>query len=163
MISDVATDLLNAAADAWLTTGIPLPDTDRVVVGDVALDDCCPGLLVVSIDQLVWWNPFPFESLTRGGAGLVIPFAPQSPCIGTLGAAATVWVGQCIPVLDSSGNPPDPAAEQEAQTMLADLTQTVAGALACADPERWVVGGVTFVGTEAGCLVGQIAARLDAS
>lgn len=163
MIADVATDLLAAALAAWRDTGVADPGVQRVVVGDVALDDCCERLLIVSIDQLVWWNPFPFEALARGGGGVVIPFAPQGPCIGSLGAAATVWVGRCIPVLDNRGAAPEADDEQGAQVELVDLAQAVAGTLAClADAEdRWAIGGVSFLGTEGGCLVAQIAARLD--
>jgi hypothetical protein len=161
MISDVAADCLEAALDGWRETGLPDPADVRVVVGDVAIEQCCDGVLVLGIEQLVWWNPFPFEALQRGGA-VTIPFVGPDPCIGTFGAAATLWIGRCVPVMDERGAGPDPLAEAEAMALVVDLTQTIAETMACEAPERWAVGGADFVGTEGGCLYGRLAVRLDA-
>lgn len=162
MITDNATALLEQALAAWRDTGeLPEPPNPRVVVGAVAVDTCCDGFLVLSLEQFVWWNPFPFEALMRGGAGVVIPFGSTMPCTGTYGAVGTLWCGACIPVLDEGGRAPAAGEEQAAMIRVADLTQAIATALVCDDDERWVVGGSTFYGTEGGCLLGQIAVRLD--
>jgi hypothetical protein len=162
MIHDTAQRLLAAALVAWQSTGRADPAMYEVVVGNWAMDDCCKGVLVLSVDQLVWWNPFPFESLLRSAtAGIALPFAPSTPCIGTLGAAATLNVGLCIPVVLDDGRPPDQTAETAAMAELLDLVEVITTALACDDPDCWVIGGVVFNGQEGGCLLGQIAVRLD--
>lgn len=157
-VSDVAADCLEAALAGWRVTGLPDPALQSVMVGEVAIEDCCEGVLVLGIEQLVWWQPFPFEALARGGA-VTIPFVTGVPCIGTLGAVATLWIGRCVPVPDL--NAPDPVATAEAMALLVDLTQTIGAEMACADPDRWVVGGADFAGTEGGCLFGRLAVRLD--
>jgi hypothetical protein len=160
VIRDAVTCLAEAAAGEWAETGRPVPPL-QVVVGDVSYDSCCPdGLLIVSVDQLVWYNPFPAEQAGQvTGAPILGPL--PGPCRGTLGAYVTIHVGLCVPVLDERGNAPDPELAAEAMLDVLDLTEAVARGLTCPDDECWLVGVITWGGTEGGCLVGQISVRLD--
>jgi hypothetical protein len=160
VIRDVATCLAQEAAAAWTATGRAQPPA-QLVVGDVSYDSCCPdGLLIVSVDQLVWYNPFPVEQLGQVVGAPMLTATPQ-PCRGTLGAYATVHVGLCIPVLDERGRAPDAEVAAAAMLDVLDLTEVVANGISCPPNECWLVGIITWGGTEGGCLVGQISVRLD--
>jgi hypothetical protein len=160
VLTDVAEALRLTALEAWMNCRDDEPCNTKVVVGQWALDECCCGVLVVSLDQFTWWNPFPFDAFQRGGL-VAIPFAPSAPCMGTLGALATIHVGLCVPVVDDRGLPPPAGAESSAMIEVADLAQCIAKAVVCAGDDCWVIGGTAFQGAEGGCLLAQIAVRLD--
>lgn len=167
MISDVANSALAAALTGWLSTGLAAPGVVRVEVGDPVVDECCDGLLILSLGPLTWWNPFPFEATQRStgsgsGGGAVVPFmGAGAPCAGTLGALAFLWVGRCLPVMSETGAPPDPEVETAEMLLLADLTQTIATSMVCGDDDPWAVGGADWLAVEGGCILGRIALRLD--
>lgn len=160
MIADVATCLLAAAKDAWVDTARPAPPNAKVVVGATAYDECCEGMLIVSIDQLVWFDPFPVEQAGQTAAPGAFPSAVR-PCRGTLGAYATIHVGLCGPVMNERGEAPTAQAEQEAGLDLLDLAETIGRTLACASEECWTIGSIAVGGLEGGCNVAQIQARID--
>jgi hypothetical protein len=156
VIAEAASCLLAAATAAWDAAGRIVPADARVVVGDVPFDQCCPdGLLLVSVDQLVWFNPFPVEQL--GQLPGIAP--PRSPCLGHLGAYCTVHMGLCVPVINAQGQPP--ADEEAVHLALLDLAETIATALACPADECWVLGPVFWAGAQGGCLVAQLQVRID--
>ena len=160
MIGDVAVCLLTEAAAAWASTGRPVPPSARVYVGSAPYDDCCdPGLLMVTVDALAWFNPFPVEQggqVTGIGAGSPMP----RPCFGSLGAYTTVHIGLCVPVVDERGVPPSPAAESRALLDVLDLAEVIATRLAC-DSDCWTIGPTAFLGPEGGCFAAQISLRVD--
>jgi hypothetical protein len=163
VITSAAVDLLDRAVDAWeLYTGDDPPAGARVVVGGPAYDECCPALLVLTLDAFVFFDPFPLEQAGQNpGFGGATGARPRV-CGGTLGALATLHVGICVPVLDDRGRAPEPAAEQAAHLQLVGLVDAIARALTCDGDERWLVG-MTALGLapEGGCLVAQMALRID--
>jgi hypothetical protein len=162
LITDTAEALLAQALEGWRATGLPDPTAHRVVVGAVAVDDCCTGFLIVSIDQLLWFDPFPVEALRRTSAtGQAVNLAPTEPCSGTLGADVTIHVGMCIPSMDSTGRPPDPAEESAAMKAVVDVAETIEEFIVCANEDCWTIGATTFIGPDGGCLIAQISARID--
>lgn len=166
MIADTAACLLDHVTAWWLSTGRPAPADPRVVLGAPAYDSCCPdGLLIVSVDQLVWFDPFPAEQLGQlPGIGAGVAVVPL-PCRGTLGAFATIHVGLCVPVLDNQGHPPESDAETAANLNVLDLAEVIASGLNCTRfaEDCWSVGTVVFTGAEGGCTVALITVRIAGS
>lgn len=156
MLIDTAECLLEAAKAAWASTGATVPASAHVTAGLTVYDDCCPdGLLLLTIDQLAWFNPFPTDQ--NAGFGVT----PPTPCRGTIGAYATLHIGLCVPVLDAQGRAPDPAAEQLARLAVVDLVEAMMTALSCPASDCWVMGGGGFAPSEGGCLIAQVGFRLD--
>ncbi len=124
-----------------------------VVVGEFAVDECCEGLLVVGPERVYRTTlPFPTEFTGDELACADYPIALD----------LTVFLADCVPVIDDSGNPPPPAQAEAAAQYVMEGAAIVWGALASKEllgddgygDALWQRAGLSqdFVGPAGGCL-----------
>lgn len=130
------------------------------------LDDCCPGLLAVSIDRIFrTTDPFPIE---------VNASTTDSRCAEhPIAVALLVSLFRCIPTIDAKGRPPSPERQEQAAlglyTDAAILWRALVSAdmldLGDEDSEPWERAAVSVTFTEplGGCqgVEGRITVGID--
>lgn len=123
LIFQLLSDILDCIADGFDAAGVGLPERQYVHQGEVALDCCEPGQLVVS-----------FGGITHAMPGLgeeVAVCAPQRS------AVIDVWLNRCVPVSKDNGDPPT----ADALTDSAETLQT----------DAWVLSTVLIESYQAHC------------
>jgi hypothetical protein len=148
----VAAAVLAHVETALETAGHPV-GVSMVAVGAFALDECCEGVLVVAPERVYRTiDPFPTEFT---GNELLCSQYP-------IAVDLTVFLANCVPVVDDAGNPPSVQASEEASAYLMAGAAIVWSALASpallgddgyGDP-LWERAGMSqdFVGPAGGCL-----------
>ena len=132
LVYEVATDILECTAARLTAYGIDVPTRQYVHMGEVALDCCDPGQLVVTVSNLT-------HAMPGAGEEIAVCSPPRS-------VTFDVWLNRCVPTLDDNGDPPTAAElDDSAETLLTDL---------------WTLAYVLWDGYKDGCWGGGCASVL---
>jgi hypothetical protein len=151
---DYAERLLACACAALEGTTCGCPDWKSVIVGTVAWDSCCEGMLYVGVGTVFPTTDFPDAATT------------PLPCGAELAGTLTVGVARCAPTFDDLGNPPT-CAEEQASAAIAyeDAYAIMRGVLCCLHEDRrlyrGIVGTQTFLGPLGGCVGSELSVTLN--
>lgn len=108
LVYEVATEILECTAQRLADYGIDVPDRQYVHLGEVALDCCDPGQLVVTVTGLV-------HAMPGGGEDVVVCAPPRT-------VTFDVWLNRCVPGPHDNGDPPTAEElDESAETLLTDL------------------------------------------
>jgi hypothetical protein len=151
---DYAQRLLDCACAALEETTCGCPDWKAVIVGTVAWDACCEGMLYVAVGSVFPSLNFPEPATTR------------QPCMAPLAGTLTVGVARCAPTFDDQGNPPTCQQEQaSAATAYEDAYAIMRGVVCCLHADRRLYDGVagtqSFLGPLGGCVGSELTVTLS--